>query len=310
MFLKPVFKITCMVFFVALCSVTQYTLAQGKAGVFVKTSVDRNRIMLGEPFVMELQLQYPEKNGLTKMPVMPDSVQHFDVLEEMKADTTVNAGLIIITKRYRMTSFDSGHWAIPAFTVSAGKIISKSDTLGIDVMTVPLEGNSYNDIREIIEVDAEPIDWKRWAAIGMTVLIVLLGLWYYLKNRKKPKPVLAEFDSKLSPLEQAMQSLKKLREENTVEKGEAKQFYSGIYDTLRVYLVRQYKLPVLSSTTSDVLLKLKGDYLNTDELTGLASVLRIADAVKFAKYPSSQEEASASIDQVEKIIRNLNQLKN
>lgn len=310
MFLKPVFNIFCLVFFVALCSVTQYTLAQGKSGVSVKNSVDRNRIMLGEPFVMELQLQYPEKTSLSKIPVMPDSLQHFDVLEEMKADTAVNAGLITITKRYRMTSFDSGHWTIPAFTVSAGKIISRSDTLGIDVMTVALEGNSYNDIREIIEVDAEPFNWKRWAAIGMTVMIVLLGLWYYLKTRKKTKPVLTEFDSKLSPLEQAMQSLQKLREENAVEKGEVKQFYSGVYDTLRIYLVRQYKLPVLSSTTSDVLLKLKGDYLDTDELTGLASVLRIADAVKFAKYPSSSGEASASIDQVEKIIRNLNQQKN
>ena len=209
-----------------------------------------------------------------------------------------------------MTSFDSGHWAIPAFSVSAGKIISKSDTLGIDVMTVPLEGNSYNDIREIIEVDAEPFDWKRWVAIGITVFVVLLGLWYFLKNRKKPKSLPVEFDSKLSPLDQALLSLKKLREENALEKGEAKRFYSGIYDTLRVYLLRQYKLPVMSSTTGDVLLKLKGDYLDTDELAGLASVLRIADAVKFAKYPSSSEEASASIDLVEKIIRNLNQQKN
>lgn len=310
MFLNPVIKFTCLIFFVALSSVSQFTLAQGKPGVSVKTSVDRNRIKLGEPFIMELQLQYPEKTGLTKMPVMPDSLQHFDVLEEMKADTAFNTGLIIITKRYRMTSFDSGHWAIPAFTVSAGKIISRSDTLGIDVMTVPLEGNSYNDIREIIEVDAEAFDWKRWAAIGITVLIVLLGLWYYLKNRKKIKPAPAEFDSALSPLDQALQALKKLREEDPVGKGEVKKFYSGLYDTLRVYLVRQYKLPVMSSTTGDVLLLLKGDYLNTDELTGLASILRIADAVKFAKYPSSAAEATGSIDQVETLIRHLNKLKN
>jgi hypothetical protein len=310
MFLNPVFKITCLIFLVAVCSVNQFALAQGKPGISVKTSIDRNRITLGEPFVMELQFQYPEKTGLSNTPFMPDSLQHFDILEEMKADTVVNSGLIIITKRYRMTSFDSGHWAIPAFSVAAGMIISKSDTLGIDVMTVPLEGNSYNDIREIIEVDAEPFDWKRWLAIGITALVFLLGLWYFLKNRKKQKPQPAEFDSKLSPLEQALQSLKKLRDENAIEKGDAKKFYTGIYDTLRVYLLRQHKLPVMSSTTSDVLLKLKGDYLDTDELAGLASVLRIADAVKFAKYPSSSDEASASIDQVEKVIRNLNQIKN
>jgi hypothetical protein len=310
MFLKPVFKFSSIIIFVVLCNVTQNTLAQGKAGVSVKTSVDRNRITLGETFVMELQWQYPEKTGLTKIPVMPDSLLHFDILEEMKTDTAVNSGIILITKRYRMTSFDSGHWAIPAFSVSAGKIISKSDTLGMDVMTVPLEGNSYNDIREIIEVDATPFEWKRWLAIGFTILLLLLGLWYFLRNRKKPKPVPVEFDSKLSPLEQALQSLKKLREENAIEKGEAKKCYSGIYDTLRVYLLRQHKLPVMSSTTGDVLLKLKGDYLDTDELAGLASVLRIADAVKFAKYPSSPDEASASIDAVERIIRKINQLKN
>lgn len=310
MFLNPVFKFSCLIFFVALCSVNQFALAQGKSGVSVKTSVDRNRITLGEPFVLELQMQYPEKTGLTTLPVMPDSLLHFDVLEEMKADTAVNSGLLIITKRYRMTSFDSGHWAIPAFTVAAGKYNSRSDTLGIDVMTVPLEGNSYNDIREIIEVDTEPVDWKRWAAIGITAMIVLLGLWYYLKNRKKTKPAPAEFDSALSPLDQALKALKQLREEDPVGNGDIKKFYSGLYDTLRVYLVRQYKLPVMSSTTGDVLLLLKGDYLNTDELAGLAAVLRIADAVKFAKYPSSAAEAGGSIDQVETVIRNLNKLKN
>ena len=136
---------------------------------------------------MELKWQYPEKTGLTKIPVMPDSLQHFDILEEMKADTAVNSGLIIITKRYRMTSFDSGHWAIPAFTVSAGKIIAKSDTLGIDVMTVPLEGNSYNDIREIIEVDAAPFDWKRWVAIGFYCPCPIAGPVVFPEEQEKTK---------------------------------------------------------------------------------------------------------------------------
>jgi hypothetical protein len=190
--------------------------------------------------------------------------------------------------------------------MAAGKKIAKSDSIAIDVMMVPLQGNSYNDIRDIIEVDATPFDWKKWVPIAITAIILIAGIWYYLKNRKKTKPAPAEFDSKLSPLEQALQSLKILREENREEKGEAKKFYSGIYDTMRIYLVRQYKLPVMSSTTGDILVRLKGDYLEADELTRLAEVLRIADAVKFAKYPSSADESVRSVEQMETIIRTLN----
>jgi hypothetical protein len=65
----------------------------------------------------------------------------------------------------------------------------------------------------------------------------------------------------------------------------------------------------MSATTGDLLLKLKGDYLETDALTRLAEVLRIADAVKFAKYPSSAQESSGAIEQMENLIRALNQIK-
>ncbi|MGL6266675.1 MAG: BatD family protein [Chitinophagaceae bacterium] len=281
-------------------------MAQDKSGISLISSVDRSRIVLGEPFMLSLELRYPEKSVMTSLPELPDSLAHFDVLEELKKDTSVSSGIYTIKYRYRLTSFDSGHWVIPSFTMAAGKKISKSDTLAIDVMTVPLQGNTYHDIRDIIEVDATPFDWKKWAAIAITAIILIAGIWYYLKNRKKTKPPPPEFDSKLSPLDQALHSLKILREENSVEKGEAKKFYSGLYDTMRIYLVRQYKLPVMSSTTGDVLVNLKGDYLANDDIARLAEVLRIADAVKFAKYPSSADEAMRAAEQMETIIRTLN----
>jgi hypothetical protein len=51
---------------------------------------------------------------------------------------------------------------------------------------------------------------------------------------------------------------------------------------------------------------LKGDYIDADEIARLAEVLRIADAVKFAKYPSSVDEGIRSVEQMETIIRTLN----
>jgi hypothetical protein len=306
MFLIPRFYLTRLMCFALICAAGHLSVAQDKSGISLTSSVDRNRIVLGEPFILSLELRFPEKTSLTKLPELPDSLSHFDILEELKKDTTVGSGMYSIKYHYRMTSFDSGHWVLPAFRMAAGKKQAVSDSLAIDVMMVPLEGNSYNDIKDIIEVESTPFDWKKWAAIAVTAIILIIGIWYFLKNRKKAKPVPAEFDSKLSPLEQALQSLKKLREENSIEKGEAKKFYSGLYDTMRIYLVRQYSLPVMSSTTGDILVRLKGEYLATDELARLAEVLRIADAVKFAKYPSSADEAVRSVDQMETIIRTLN----
>jgi BatD DUF11 like domain len=306
MFLIPRFYLTRLLCIAFICGAGHSSVAQEKQGISLRSSVDRNRIVLGEPFILSLELRFPEKTSLTKLPELPDSIAHFDLLEELKKDTTVSSGMYLIKYSYRLTSFDSGHWVLPVMNMAAGKKVVKSDSIAIDVMMVPLEGNSYNDIKDIIEVESMPFDWKKWAAIGITAIILIAGIWYYLKNRKKTKTVPAEFDSKLSPLEQALQSLKKLREENAVEKGEAKKFYSGLYDTMRIYLVRQFSLPVMSSTTGDILLMLKGDYLSTDELAKLAEVLRIADAVKFARYPSSADESVRASDQIETIIRTLN----
>lgn len=306
MFFIPRFYLISLLSVTLFCGTGQLTVAQEKSGISLVSSVDRNRIVLGEPFILSMELRFPEKSILTRLPELPDSLAHFDILEELKKDTSFSSGIYTIKYHYRLTSFDSGHWALPSFSMAAGKKIAKSDTLAIDVMTVPLKGNSYNDIRDIIEVDATPFDWKKWVPIAITAIILIAGIWYYLKNRKKIKPAPEAFDSKLSPLDQALQSLKILREENGVEKGEAKKFYSGLYDTMRIYLVRQYKLPVMSATTGDVLVQLKGDYLANDEIARLAEVLRIADAVKFAKYPSSADEAMRSVEQMETIIRTLN----
>lgn len=306
MFFIPRFYLISLLCFALLCGTGQSSLAQEKLGISLTSSVDRNRIVLGEPFILSLELRFPEKSILTRLPDLPDSINHFDILEVLKKDISVSAGIYTIKYSYRLTSFDSGHWVLPSFSMAAGKKMAKSDTLAIDVMTVPLKGNSYNDIRDIIEVDATPFDWKKWAPIAITAIILIAGLWYYLKNRKKTKPAPPEFDSKLSPLDQALQSLKILREDNSVEKGEAKKFYSGLYDIMRIYLVRQYKLPVMSSTTGDILISLKGDFLPADDIARLAEVLRIADAVKFAKYPSSVDESMRSVEQMETIIRTLN----
>jgi hypothetical protein len=65
---------------------------------------------------------------------------------------------------------------------------------------------------------------------------------------------------------------------------------------------------ILQSTTDDILIKIR-HLMKAVEFSSISSVLRISDAVKFAKYKSSVDEANESIEIVSTSIILLNKLK-
>jgi hypothetical protein len=297
-------------FFSLLITGSGHTLrAQVKIpqGPEVKTSVSTQRILIGEPFQLILQSTFPRANPPARWPSLPDTVPHFELLEAAKTDSASQQDMITVTTTYKLTSFDSGHWVIPRTVVKWGRKTLQSDTIGIDVLTVPLQGNAYRDIHEIVEVPEKPFNWKLWGGIAVTVLLIAFGTWHYLRNRKKPRPMPSAHDSKLSPLDQALQSLRAIREARYMDKGDAQSHFTGMTEAFRVFLLRKFKLPVMSETTGDILLRMQDIKLDRDSISLVAAGLRLADAVKFARYPSSPAEADKSLADMESVIKILNQ---
>ena len=66
MFLIPRFYLTRLMCFALICAAGHISVAQDKSGISLTSSVDRNRIVLGEPFILSLELRFPEKTSLTK----------------------------------------------------------------------------------------------------------------------------------------------------------------------------------------------------------------------------------------------------
>jgi hypothetical protein len=297
----------CCVFF--LCSLAWSASIRGQDAVRqgIRVTASTPRILLGEPFSVSVQSTFAEGVRPARWPVLPDSFPHFEMLEPVKTDSLATGGLITVTRVYRLTSFDSGRWKLPVLSATAGKKRYQSDTLSVEVHTVPLEGNAYRDIHEIIEVQETPVNWKLWAAILFSLALLGLGIRHYLRNRAKPKPQKPAFDSKLSPLEQALQALHTLRSEGLVERGDAKAHFSRLSDTLRIFLTRKFVLPVMAETTDGILLRLKDKGTGRETLSSLAALLRLSDAVKFAKFTVRAEEAVQSVDQMETVIKVLNQ---
>ena len=267
---------------------------------YLTLSTDRKDILLGEQFTLTIKLTSSPGKVISGWPLVPDSINHLEVISRGTIDSTREGNKIIYSQAMVMTGFDSGHWVIPPMGVKGdGKVIT-STSADINVQSIKLEGSEYNDVKEIIEVPPPGPEWKSILLYAFGILLLLLLAYFWWRNRKK-KPVVVKPVSKGTAYDQAMKALEALRKEQLVEKGEMKKFYSGLYDIFREYGSALSGSSLMQSTTDDVLISMKGS-LEGSSFSKLAEVLRISDAVKFAKYGSSKEEASESFTVVKESI--------
>jgi hypothetical protein len=274
---------------------------------YLTLSTDRKDILLGEQFTLTIKLTSSPGKVISGWPLVPDSINHLEVISRGTIDSTREGNKIIYSQAMVMTGFDSGHWVIPPMGVNVdGKEVTSTST-DINVQSIKLEGSEYNDVKEIIEVPPPGPEWKSILLYAFGILLLLLLAYFWWRNRKK-KPVVVKPVSKGTAYDQAMKALEALRKEQLVEKGEMKKFYSGLYDIFREYGSALSGSSLMQSTTDDVLISMKGS-LEGSSFSKLAEVLRISDAVKFAKYGSSKEEASESFTVVKESIDLLNKKK-
>ena len=81
--------------------------------VVVRASVDKRSILIGEHFNLRLEADIPETEAIRFFRV--DTLPHFEFLDKQKIDTTNTSVGTVLVQVIKMTSFDSGHWVIPAY---------------------------------------------------------------------------------------------------------------------------------------------------------------------------------------------------
>lgn len=273
----------------------------------VKTSVDRNRILLGDQFTLTIQVDVGLQDRPVVFPVLPDSLNHLEVIKRKATDSVRTGNRLRYTQEIIMTGFDSGTWAIPPQSVLVNGRDFKTQVLRVAVMNVPLKGTDYNDIKDIIPVKDGGFDWMKWLLIFATVLVVVLAGNYWWKRRKQA-PAVVPAVSRSTAFEEAMGALKTIQQEKANEKGEIKIYYSSIYDVFRLYLARVSGKPFMQYTTDEILMDAK-DLLSSDRFSSTAEVMRITDAVKFAKYQSGLKESTEAMERIKMGIEEINRQK-
>ena len=253
----------------------QFIHAQG--GATIKAKVDKNRILIGEPIQLTVETYLSPES--VKNIIHIDSIAHFEFLEKPVIDTPNKEGGLNIKAIYKITSFDSGHWVIPAFILSKGV---KTDTIPIDVVFSDFDPNQdYHDIKDIIEV--APPEKKSWWWVIAGGALLLAAIVAFLLRKKKSTHIPAP-ELRVDPYEEAMKQLEQLER----DKPETKKYHSALTDIFRLYIFRKKGILSLQKTTADLILQLRDLKINKEQFDKLSQALRLSDFVKFAKYVPTQ----------------------
>ena len=267
-------------------------LVNSQGGSTIKASVDKNKILIGEPIQLTVEV-YLSPESVKKFSSI-DSIEHFELLEKPIIDSTDKEGGLNIKGVYKITSFDSGHWVIPSFVLSKDV---KSDTIPVDVVFSDFDpAQDYHDIKDILEANPaeKKAEWWWYAAGGALLLALLL---FYLLKKKKPAPVSVRKVS-INPYEEAMKQLEQLHR----EKPETKLYYSKLTDIFRLYIFQKKGILSLQKTTDDLVIQLKSLNLGKEQFDKLSQSLRLSDFVKFAKYIPSADDDSNSFNEIRNAI--------
>ena len=289
----------------------QYGFGQSPS---LKTTVDRTQILIGEQLKYNVEATFPINTFRIGWFNVPDSFSHFEVVTRGKIDTIENNGVLTYRQTITLTSFDSGVYAIPALPINFEPVVSDStislftDSIAVNISFSPLDSTkTFHDIKSIIEVKDEIPLWM-WIGGGALLILLIVAIIYlikYFKKRKKPEAI---FKSKLTPFDEAMQSIEQLQKEQLLYKGEVKPFHTKLTDIFKRYLSRKMEKNVLNLTSSEILIVLNDTLLSKNDTSLLAGSLRMTDAVKFAKFYPHKEESETALLDTKKVIEQIDKL--
>ncbi len=282
-----------------------FLLLQTVQSQAVKTTINQNDILIGEQIKYQIKINLA--NSAYRIEIgIPDSIPHFDIIEQNKYDTVDENGVYTLRQDIIFTSFDSGLWKIPSFPISISfpnkasqKFLSDSFLVKVGYSLADSTGQ-LRDIKPVIEVFVIDRQWMYIAGAIVALLILLFFIYRYFKNRKR-KPA-SVFNTTLSAFDEAIKGLKHLQDQTVDNSDSLKYFYGSLSDIFKRYYSRKTNKNLMSEATGDILLLLQAHVHSKETLSSAAQALRTGDAVKFAKYIPSDLENTQCVSLIKNVI--------
>jgi hypothetical protein len=278
---------------------------QGQAqDIKVNARLDKTSILMGDQTMLYLSAELPS-DGTLSFPLLADTLSaKVQIVSAGRTDTLTDKnkpGLKLISRSYVITSFDPGLQMVPALVFESGGRRYTTEALPLEVKAVAVDTTkAIYDIKQPLSVSYTFMDWLRdnwhWVVLGLIVLLLLFGLWYYFRKIRKPTPVVEKSVPLVPGHVIALEQLAALRQKKLWQQGEVKAYYSELTDIIRVYLEKRYLISAQEQTSEEILSGLKTVKMPVESRNSLKEILLLADLVKFAKAQPAGHENEQSMD--------------
>ena len=255
--------------------------------VTFKARLDSATLLMGKTTTLHLEItQDKDARGFFPGEQADTLNAMVEIAERPAADTTdLGNNRIQINRDLIIQSFDSGMWVIKPIPYVVNGDTAYCNQLSLKVMPVDVSKmQDINDIKPVEDVPFNLLDWlpDYWWAWLIALLLIGAGTWIYIKFHKKGVNPLKPRKLRLPPYEEAMYNLQRLKDAQLWQKGQEKEYFTGLTDILRVYIDRRFDINAVEMTSSQIIDTLKRNEETRAVNEQLEMILEVADIVKFA----------------------------
>lgn len=276
--------------------------------VTVSARLDSSRALIGDQLTLHFRVEKTAGASVV-FPHFADTISgKIEIIRKSKIDTIAGAaGTTVLNQDLLITVFDTGIIEIPPqpFAFQNGQL---KDTLFTTAVTLrinslPLD-TTIRDIKANMRTPVNAQELFPWF-LGLLALALLVIVVIYIVRKIHRKDNKTSVYVPAEPAEViALRQLEQLRVEKPWIQKPVKMYYINLTDILRHYMERRYHIMALEQTTDEILKDLKKTGCTSGNLEKIASILKLADLVKFAKLLPDEYENGVQVEEAIVFVKN------
>ena len=257
-------------------------------GLLAETSVARAPVEVGMPVVFTVRLGGPGRT--TAALARAETLGAFDLLDIRQVE---RGGADAVFLELTLSTLDAGtvkpeplalRWTVDGAEREGAIAFPSVDVRSL--LPAEIDPQAFRDIAGEVVIPG-PLDWWPWAVGALALAGAGAVAWWVLRARPRVPP---------TPEAWALAEFSRLEAEALPSRREYGRYYDDLTATVRGYVARRFAIPADRQTSREFLdaARAHGEFPD-GEVDRLRALLRIADAVKFARAEPTRDECDGHL---------------